>query len=195
MHKQDRSVEVLTQAIVRYSVERMRLDPPPLDHPRTLAELQAMCGATITPRGIGGLEALRVFTDVLSHACLSVDHPRYLAFVPTAPTEAAILFDLVVGASSMYGGSWLEGSGAVFAENEALKWLASLAGLPATAGGVFVSGGTSANLAALLVFVMTYCKSKPRQNDQSAAADPVRSRIASKASRLTQPTPDRYNPA
>ena len=41
-----------------------------------------------------------------------------------------MLFDLVVGASSIYGGSWLEGAGAVFAENQALAWLAELAGLP-----------------------------------------------------------------
>jgi L-2,4-diaminobutyrate decarboxylase len=150
MHKQDPSIEVLTQAVVRYAVERTRLDPPPLDHPRTYAELRAMAGHTVTPRGIGGLEALRIFTDVLSHACLSTDHPRYLAFVPTAPTETSILFDLVVGASSIYGGSWLEGSGAVFAENEALRWLADLAGFPPEAGGVFVSGGTSANLSALV---------------------------------------------
>ena len=88
-------------------------------------------GATITPGGIGGLEALRVFGDVLAPACISVDHPRFLSFVPAAPTEASILFDLVVGASSIYGGSWLEGGGAVFAENEALRWIADLAGLPA----------------------------------------------------------------
>ena len=37
--------------------------------------------------------------------------PRFLSFVPAAPTEASILFDLVVGASSIYGGSWLEGGG------------------------------------------------------------------------------------
>jgi L-2,4-diaminobutyrate decarboxylase len=150
MHKQDPSIEVLTQAVVRYAVERMRLDPPPLDHPRTYEELRAMAGRTVTPKGVGGLEALRIFTDVLSHACLSTDHPRYLAFVPTAPTETSILFDLVVGASSIYGGSWLEGSGAVFAENEALRWLADLAGFPPEAGGVFVSGGTAANLSALV---------------------------------------------
>jgi L-2,4-diaminobutyrate decarboxylase len=150
MHKQDPSIEVLTQAVVRYAVERMRLDPPPLDHPRTYDELRAMAGHTVTPKGVGGLEALRIFTDVLSHACLSTDHPRYLAFVPTAPTETSILFDLVVGASSIYGGSWLEGSGAVFAENEALRWLADLAGFPPEAGGVFVSGGTAANLSALV---------------------------------------------
>src|SRR5690606_21901349 len=66
------------------------------------------------------------------------------------PTEAAILFDLVVGASSIYAGSWLEGGGAVYAENEALRWIADLAGMPADAGGVFVSGGTAGNLSALL---------------------------------------------
>jgi L-2,4-diaminobutyrate decarboxylase len=150
MHRHDASTEVLTQAIIRYAVERVRLDPPPLDGPRTSAELAAMAGDTITERGIGGLEALRVFSDVLAQACISVDHPRFLSFVPAAPTEASILFDLVVGASSIYGGSWLEGGGAVFAENQALRYVADLVGLPPSAGGVFVSGGTAGNLSALI---------------------------------------------
>lgn len=150
MHRHDSSTEVLTQAVVRYAVDRVRLDPAPLDGPRALGELRAMAGRTVTPAGIGGLEALRIFGDVLAPACISVDHPRFLSFVPAAPTEASILFDLVVGASSIYAGSWLEGGGAVFAENEALRWIADLAGLPAQAGGVFVSGGTAGNLSALI---------------------------------------------
>ncbi|MBI4883953.1 MAG: aminotransferase class V-fold PLP-dependent enzyme [Actinobacteria bacterium] len=150
MHQHDAETEVLTQAIVRYAVDRVRLDPPPLDGPRTLVDLQAMAGSTITERGLGGLEALRIFGDVLAQACISVDHPRFLSFVPAAPTEAAILFDLVVGASSIYGGSWMEGGGAVYAENQALRYLADLAGLPAAAGGVFVTGGTAGNLSALI---------------------------------------------
>jgi glutamate/tyrosine decarboxylase-like PLP-dependent enzyme len=150
MHSHDRAIEELTAAIGRYSVERMRLDPPPLDHPRTPEELRSECGTTITPDGLGGIEALRVFEEVLAPACISVDHPRFLSFVPAAPTEASILFDLVVGASSVYAGSWLEGAGAIYAENEALRWIADLAGLPATAGGVFVSGGTAGNLSALI---------------------------------------------
>ncbi|MBU6317629.1 MAG: aminotransferase class V-fold PLP-dependent enzyme, partial [Acidobacteria bacterium] len=121
-----------------------------LDRPRTPAELRAMAGRTVTSGGLGGLEALRVFGDVLAPACISVDHPRFLSFVPAAPTEASILFDLVVGASSIYAGSWLEGAGAAFAENEALRWLVDLAGMPAEAGGVFVSGGTAGNLSALI---------------------------------------------
>ena len=150
MHELTRDMEVLQQAIVRYSVERVRMDPPELDAPRTPEELWAMAGQTITERGLGGLEALRLFTDVLAPACISTDHPKFLAFVPAAPTEAATLFDLIVGASSICGTSWLESAGATYAENQALKWIADLAGFGPEAGGTFVSGGTAGNLSALV---------------------------------------------
>jgi glutamate/tyrosine decarboxylase-like PLP-dependent enzyme len=122
----------------------------PLDGSRTIEELAAVAGNTITTEGMGGLAALKLFGDELAKACLSSDHPRYLSFIPCAPTEAAVMFELIVGASGIYAGSWLEGSGAVYAENVALRWLADLAGLPAQAGGVFVPGGTVGNLSALV---------------------------------------------
>ena len=112
--------------------------------------LDAACGRTITEDGLGATEVLRRFTEVLEPACLSVDFPRYFAFIPSAPTEVSIVADMVVSACSIYAGSWLEGAGAVWAENEALAWLASLAGLPEGAGGCFVSGGTIGNLSALV---------------------------------------------
>ena len=150
MHTHDRSTEVLAEAIVRYAVDRMRMDPPPLDHSMAPDELREGGRRHHHTDGLGGLEALRVFEEVLAPACISVDHPLFLSFVPNAPTEASILFDLVVGASNIYAGSWMEGAGAIFAENEALRWIADLAGLPASAGGVFVSGGTAGNLSALV---------------------------------------------
>ena len=146
----DQQLETLGDAILAYSADRLKLDPVPLDGPRTLAELDVSAGRTITPEGIGGLAALKLFEEDLAPACISTDHPRYLSFIPCAPTEAATLFDLVVGASSIYGGSWLEGAGAVHAENQALRWIADLAGLPPQAGGVFVPGGTVGNLSALV---------------------------------------------
>ena len=150
MHGFDADTEALGEAILQYAEQRMRLHPVPLDGPKTLEELQAVAGNTITAEGMGGLAALRLFGDELAKACLSSDHPRYLSFIPCAPTEAAAMFDLVVGASGIYAGSWLEGAGAVFAENAALRWIADLAGLPPEAGGVFVPGGTIGNLSALV---------------------------------------------
>ena len=150
MHGFDEDTDALGEAVLRYAAERLRLDPVPLDGPRSKEELDAVAGATITPDGMGGLAALKLFEEELAQACLSTDHPRYLSFIPCAPTEAAVMFDLVVGASSIYGGSWLEGAGAVYAENAALRWVADLAGLPPSAGGVFVPGGTVGNLSALV---------------------------------------------
>ena len=150
MHEYTSATEALADKIVSHAQWRLKLDPIPLDHPRTEQELRSRCGDTITDGGIGGEQALELFAEVLAPSCLSVDYTRYLSFVPAAPTEAAVLFDLIVGAYSIYGGSWLEGAGAVFAENEALRWLTDLAGLPETSGGVFVPGGTVGNLSALV---------------------------------------------
>ena len=149
MHEFNPEVEALASDILKYSLLRLRQEPP-LDHAKTPDELLELAGNTITENGLGGKEALRVFTDVLAPSCLSTDHPSYLAFIPSAPSEHATLFDLVVGASAIYGGSWLEGAGAVFAENQALRWISDLAGLPESAGGVFVQGGTIGNLSALV---------------------------------------------
>ncbi len=150
MHYHDEDSQKLADAVLKYAVDRVRMDPPPLDAPLSLSELRRRVGKTITPEGLGAMKALEIFTEQLAPSCISVDHPLFLSFVPGAPTESSVLFDLVVAASNIYAGSWLEGAGAVYAENEALQWLTDLAGLPSTAGGVFVSGGTAGNMSALI---------------------------------------------
>ena len=149
MHEFNEEVESLAQEILAYSLKRLK-ENPPLDGPQSPEELFAKVGNTITEDGLGGHEALKVFTDTLALACISTDHPRYLSFIPSAPSEHSNLFDLVVGSSALYGGSWLEGAGAVFAENQALRWISNLAELPESSGGVFVQGGTIGNLSALV---------------------------------------------
>lgn len=149
MHLYTDATDRLARALADLCLDRLAMQAP-LDRTLTPEALLASAGQTVTPTGIGHDEALRLWEDVLAPACLSTDHPRYLSFIPGAPSKAAAAFDMLVGASSVYAGSWLEGSGAVFAENQALRWVADLAGLPAGAGGVFVQGGTIGNLSALV---------------------------------------------
>ena len=152
MHSFDKDPDhVAVEQVLRYARERLLMDPIPLDGPQTEEYLKSAAGQTITAAGLGADRAMELFEQTLAPACLSTDHPRYLSFIPCAPTREAAAFDVVVGASSIYGGSWLEGAGAVYAENQALRWIADLAGLPERAGGVFVPGGTVGNLAALVV--------------------------------------------
>ena len=151
MHKPDDETRALREKIFEYVRVRMEYDPIPLDSSMSHEELTKLAGQTITETGLGGEKALKVFEQVLAPATISTDHPGFVSFIPNAATEAASLFDLVVSASSIYGGSWLEGSGAVFAENQVLEWFAAEVGLPKGSGGVFVQGGTIGNLSALVV--------------------------------------------
>jgi L-2,4-diaminobutyrate decarboxylase len=123
-----------------------------------------------------------VWTEVLAPATISTDHPTALAFVPGAPTKASVLFDLVVGASSTIAAGWIDGAGAIWAENEALAWLRSLADFPATAGGVFVSGGSAGNLSALVTARHAAAEERERPARwRFAACDTVHSSVAAAA--------------
>lgn len=150
MHHFDDIAERATTACLDYALERLRDDPAPLDQSMPYEELERAAGHTITAEGRAPEEVLRVFKEVLARACLSSDSPRYLAFIPAAPSKAALVFDTVVGASSICASSWLEASGAVYAENEALRYVADLAGMGPDAGGCFVSGGSAGNLSGLV---------------------------------------------
>lgn len=150
MHSVTAETSELVDLVLDYSRRRILATDTPLDKPLPESELRRLAGRTVSEGGMGAEHALAVFEHVLAPACITTDHPRYLSFIPTAPTKAATAFDLVVSASAVYGGSWLEGSGAVYAENQVLTWLASEFGLPPEAGGVFVQGGTLGNLSALV---------------------------------------------
>lgn len=150
MHGFDDNTERLAQEIVELALERIRMSPPPLDGPRKASVLQQVVGETVTPKGIGAEKALQLFFNVLARSCTTLSHPRNFAAVPSAPTNEAVLFDLMVSAASIFGGAWAGGAGAIFAENQVLKWLADEAGFPETAGGTFVQGGTLGILSALV---------------------------------------------
>jgi aromatic-L-amino-acid decarboxylase len=144
--------EQLTNLILDYCRWRLALDPVPLDFGGAQAtSLDASLKGLINPGGTDARRIMEIFDHELATAVVSCDSPRFLSFIPAAPTKAALLFDMVVACSSLQGTSWMEAAGAVAAENQALGVLAATAGLPDGAGGCFVSGGSAGNLSALMV--------------------------------------------
>jgi glutamate/tyrosine decarboxylase-like PLP-dependent enzyme len=150
MHRWDEATDLLAMSVIGYAIERLKVSKDTTWGARPADELAEALEGVISERGIGGLQALTLFRDVLMHACRPMDSPLHLAYVATAPTPAANMFDLVVSVSSIFGGLWEAGAGAIAAENQALGWLAELAGFPPGAGGCFVPGGSAANLSALV---------------------------------------------
>lgn len=151
LHTFDGDAERLAEQVAAYVARRAdhrdeRLAPPP-----SAATMSALLDGAVTPGGLGFDRAFDLFTDAVMPHCLTAEHPHYLAFVPYAPAVGAVLFDAALSAAGAFGTSWLEAAGATAAENQALRWLADLAGLPEGSGGTFLSGGTVANLNGLAV--------------------------------------------
>ncbi|OEK07728.1 glutamate decarboxylase [Flavivirga aquatica] len=160
MHKIDMELVEMTLDVMKYAIDRISSTKLKIGKPKKAEELKALVGDTITDKGVGGEYAFSLWKKYLMKANVPIDHPRHLAFVPASPTRAAIMFDLVTSASSIHGAYWMEGAGGIFCENEAMKWIVSLTGLPDGAFGVFTSGGTAANLSAIVT-----AREYWRQND------------------------------
>jgi glutamate/tyrosine decarboxylase-like PLP-dependent enzyme len=141
----------LTGRVFDYMRDRLSMPEVPLDFPGDPKVLADALSGLVRPEGNSAESILKLYDEVISRTVVSGDSPRFMAFIPTAPTKAALLFDMIVSCASIQGISWLEAAGAISAENQVLRWMSDVAGLPESAGGTFVSGGSAANLAALTV--------------------------------------------
>ena len=81
---------------------------------------------------------------------LHVDHPRFFAFVPGPNNFVSAMADALAAGFNIFNGTWFGGSAAAALELGLVRWLSRVCGLPAEAGGLFVSGGSMANLTALV---------------------------------------------
>jgi aromatic-L-amino-acid decarboxylase len=152
MHSVDSTTEQMIRSVLAYAENRLRLDPVPLDKgSRDPADLDFALAGLLGDDGHQPDQVLGVYASMLAPAVISADSPRFLGFIPAAPTKASLLFDMLISCASIQGISWLEAAGAIHAENQVLRVIADRAGLPAAAGGCFVSGGSAANLSALAV--------------------------------------------
>jgi aromatic-L-amino-acid decarboxylase len=82
-------------------------------------------------------------------AALDTAGPGYLGFVPGGGLVDGVLADLISGITNRYTGLWMPTPGLVQAEISVIRWLLQLVGYPG-GGGVLLSGGSIANLTALV---------------------------------------------
>jgi glutamate/tyrosine decarboxylase-like PLP-dependent enzyme len=80
-----------------------------------------------------------------------VNHPRFLAFIPSAPSFVSVLGDWLCAGLNFFAGVWLEAAGPTEVELVVLDWFRQMLGLPAGTQGILTGGGSEANLTALVV--------------------------------------------
>lgn len=114
------------------------------------AELEPLLREPPPEHGLDALAVIeRAVQDVLPIAA-RVDHPRFFAFVPSAPTWPGVIADYLAAGFNIFQGTWLGSGGPSQLELVVIDWFRQWVGYPETAGGLFTSGGSAAILDALV---------------------------------------------
>ncbi|MBM4069611.1 MAG: aminotransferase class V-fold PLP-dependent enzyme [Planctomycetes bacterium] len=115
------------------------------------AQMQAWLGQPLPEEGQGLDAVLKTFGELVAPFAFRPNHPRFIAFIPSAPSYYSILGDWLCAGINLFAGVWLEAAGATQVELVVLDWFKELLGYPPGASGILTGGGSEANLTALLV--------------------------------------------
>ncbi|MFC2155204.1 pyridoxal phosphate-dependent decarboxylase family protein [Acidobacteriota bacterium] len=128
-----------------------QLPDKPVTRKGTPAELKSLLHEPLPARGIDPDQLLAQLKNHVFSNIKHVDHPRFFAFVPGPGNYIGALADALTSGFNVFAGTWFEASGPAQIELTTIDWLRQACGLPETAGGLFVSGGSMANIAGLTV--------------------------------------------
>jgi aromatic-L-amino-acid/L-tryptophan decarboxylase len=81
----------LTDQVFEYMRDRLSMPDVPLDFPGDPKVLAEAISGLIKPEGNSATDVLKLYDEVISRTVVSGDSPRFMAFIPTAPTKAALL--------------------------------------------------------------------------------------------------------
>ncbi|ATO26721.1 2,4-diaminobutyrate decarboxylase [Bacillus atrophaeus] len=106
---------------------------------------------SIPENGSDPKELLHFLNRNVFNQITHVDHPHFLAFVPGPNNYVGVVADFLASGFNVFPTAWIAGAGAEQIELTTINWLKSMLGFPDSAEGLFVSGGSMANLTALTV--------------------------------------------
>lgn len=98
----------------------------------------------------GGIAAITALLGRAAEAALLTPGPGYLAYIPGGGLPTAAVADLVADLLNRYTGLTPAAPGFGRLEADVLEWLAAELGYPPTARGLLCSGGSLANLSAIV---------------------------------------------
>lgn len=94
--------------------------------------------------------ALAYLARCVDRPGITTASPRFMGYVPGGGLFHSAIGDFLAAASNKYAGFAPAAPGAVRLENATIAWLARVIGFPATAAGTLTSGGSMANLSAIV---------------------------------------------
>src|SRR5437870_401294 len=119
-------------------------------YPSTTArQIREKLDRALPDEGVDFSRLLETFNDVIVAASRHNGHPRMFGYVQAPGTAIAAIADLLASTLNANLTAWRSAPAAVEIERLTIDWIKQILRVEANAGGLFVSGGSIANLAAL----------------------------------------------
>jgi aromatic-L-amino-acid decarboxylase len=103
-----------------------------------------------TDEGRDPARVLDYVAECIDRPGFATTSPKFMAYIPGGGLFHSALGDLIAAASNKYSGFASASPGAVRIENACTNWLAGIIGYPEDAAGTLTSGGSIANLTAIV---------------------------------------------
>jgi len=106
--------------------------------------------AAISETGIDIEQILKHMADDVDSVGINPTSGRFIGYIPGGALPLSALGDFLAAISNRYAGVYHASPGAVTIENSLLDWMAEILDYPETASGYLSSGGSIANLTAIV---------------------------------------------
>jgi glutamate/tyrosine decarboxylase-like PLP-dependent enzyme len=103
-----------------------------------------------TEQGRDPARVLDYLAECVDRPGFATTSPKFMAYIPGGGLFHSAMGDMLAASSNKYSGFASASPGAVRIENACAAWLASVIGYPETAAGTLTSGGSMANLTAVV---------------------------------------------
>ena len=115
------------------------------------SEIRDRIDEALPESGEGFSRLLEILRDVIIPLSRHNGHPRFFGYVASPGTAATAIADLLASVLNASVTSWRSAPAATHIERIATDWIKQIIGYTSEAEGLFVSGGSMANFAALAV--------------------------------------------
>ena len=142
--------DMVEQAMDRIVTHIETLPSQPLHAVAGAKKLARALREPMPETGVPFERLLRLLFGRVIPASLNTASPGYLAYVPGGGLFHSAVADLIADATNRYVGVWQAAPALVEIEANVIRWLCSMLDLPAEAAGVLTTGGSLANLFAVI---------------------------------------------
>jgi len=147
----EEEMKALGYQIIDYIVEhRLHIKDRAVYDMNSVDTLASILKQAPPAKGKPAEEVFAKLHELVGSNMVHTDHPRFFSFIPGPSSYTSILADTLSVGMNVFAGHWMASPAAGMIEKQTIQWLTQFFGYDDKAGGLFLSGGSMANMSAIV---------------------------------------------